>query len=44
MPPALQNPVILWLILTAALAGVAYVWIRTELRLRFVLYGSFLCA
>ena len=44
MPPALQNPLVLWLILTAALAGVAYAWIRTELRVRFVLYGSFLAA
>jgi len=44
MPPALQNPLSLWFILTAALAGIAYGTIRKELRVRFVLYGSFLCA
>jgi preprotein translocase subunit SecD len=44
MPPALQNPLTLWFVLTAALAGLAYGAIRKELRVRFVLYGSFLAA
>jgi preprotein translocase subunit SecD len=44
MPPALQNPVALWLLLTAALAGLAYAFIRKELQLRAVLYGAFLLA
>jgi preprotein translocase subunit SecD len=44
MPPALQNPVVQWLLITAALAGVASAWVRSELRVRFVLYGSFLAA
>jgi preprotein translocase subunit SecD len=44
MPPALSNPVVLWLVISAALAGIAYAWIRAELRVRFVLYGSFLAA
>ncbi|MBI3932514.1 MAG: protein translocase subunit SecD [Acidobacteria bacterium] len=42
--PALENPFVLWLVVTAALAGLAYAAIRTELRVRFVLYGSFLAA
>ena len=44
MPPALQNPVTLWFVLTAALAAAAYFGLRQELRLRAVLYGSFLIA
>jgi preprotein translocase subunit SecD len=44
MPPALSNPVVLWLVISAALAGIAYAWMRPELRVRFVLYGSFLVA
>src|SRR5262245_59782286 len=44
MPPALQNPLTLWFVITAALAGLAYGAIRKELRVRFVLYGSFLAA
>jgi preprotein translocase subunit SecD len=44
MPPALQNPVTLWFVLTAALAAAAYFGLRAELRLRAVLYGSFLIA
>jgi preprotein translocase subunit SecD len=44
MPPALQNPIILWLLLTAALAGLAYAFMRPELRWRAVGYGSFLLA
>jgi len=44
MPPALQNPVVLWFVLTAALAGLSYGFIRRELRVRATLYGSFLVA
>jgi preprotein translocase subunit SecD len=44
MPPALQNPFVLWLILTVALAGIVYGLVRRELRVRAVLYGSFLLA
>jgi len=44
MPPALQNPITLWLLLTAALAGLVYAFMRPELRLRAILYGSFLLA
>jgi len=44
MPPALQNPVTLWFVLTAALAAAAYFGLRQELRVRAVLYGSFLLA
>ena len=32
MPPALQNPITLWLLLTAALAGLVYAFMRPELR------------
>jgi preprotein translocase subunit SecD len=44
MPPALQNPFVLWLVLSGALAALAYSWMRKELRARAVLYGSFLIA
>jgi preprotein translocase subunit SecD len=44
MPPALQNPFVLWLVLTAALAAAAYFFMRRELRVKAVLYGSFLIA
>ena len=44
MPSALQNPLTLWLLLTAALAGLAYAFLRPELRVRAILYGSFLLA
>jgi preprotein translocase subunit SecD len=44
MPPALQNPVTLWFLLTAILAAAAWFGLRPELRLRAVLYGSFLIA
>ena len=36
MPPALQNPITLWLLLTAALAGLVYAFMRTELRWRAI--------
>jgi preprotein translocase subunit SecD len=44
MPPALQNPVALWLLLTAALAGLAYAFMRPELRWKAIGYGGFLLA
>src|SRR5262245_43080356 len=44
MPPALENPYALWFVGSAALAGLAYAFVRTELRLRAILYGSFLIA
>jgi len=44
MPPALQNPVALWFVLSAALAVACYFGLRPELRVRAVLYGSFLIA
>jgi preprotein translocase subunit SecD len=44
MPPALQNPFVLWLVLTAALGAAAYFFMRRELRVKAVLYGSFLIA
>jgi preprotein translocase subunit SecD len=44
MPPALQNPFLLWFILTAALAVAAYFGVRRELRVRAIVYGSFLIA
>ena len=36
MPPALQNPFVLWFVLTAALAGLAYSVVRQELRVRAI--------
>jgi preprotein translocase subunit SecD len=44
MPPALQNPVTLWFVLTAVLAAAAWFGLRPELRMKAVLYGSFLIA
>jgi preprotein translocase subunit SecD len=44
MPPALQNPIALWFVLSAALAVACYFGLRPELRVRGVLYGSFLIA
>jgi preprotein translocase subunit SecD len=44
MPPALQNPVYLWLLLSAALAGLVYAFMRPELRWKAIGYGSFLLA
>jgi preprotein translocase subunit SecD len=44
MPQSLQNPVVLWLALTAALAGLVYAFMRPELRMKAVLYGAFLLA
>jgi preprotein translocase subunit SecD len=42
MPPALQNPFVLWFVLTAALATAAYFGVRRELRVRATLYGAFI--
>jgi preprotein translocase subunit SecD len=44
MPPALQNPFLLWLVLSVALAVLCYFTIRRELRVRATLYGAFLIA
>src|SRR3989454_539141 len=44
MPPALHNPFVLWFVLTLALAVACYFGMRRELRVRAVLYGSFLIA
>ena len=44
MPSALENPYALWLLLTAALAGLAYAFVRKELQVRAVAYGAFLAA
>jgi preprotein translocase subunit SecD len=44
MPPALQNPLVLWFFLTVALAAASYFGLRPELRVRATLYGSFLIA
>ena len=44
MPPALQNPITLWLLLTAALAGLVYAFMRQELRVKAIAYGAFLLA
>jgi preprotein translocase subunit SecD len=44
MPPALQNPFLLWFVLSAALAAIVYFTIRKELRVRATLYGAFLIA
>ena len=34
MPPALQNPFVLWFVLTAVLAVAAYFGLRRELRVK----------
>jgi preprotein translocase subunit SecD len=44
MPPALQNPFVLWFALTAVLAVACQFGMRRELRVRATLYGSFLIA
>jgi preprotein translocase subunit SecD len=44
MGSGLDNPFVLWFVLTATLAGLAYAGIRKELRVRATLYGSFLIA
>jgi len=42
MSPDLQNPYVLWLILTAGLAGLVYAFVRKELRVQAVAYGAIL--
>jgi preprotein translocase subunit SecD len=42
--PEQPNPLLVWLVLTAALAGLSYAFIRRELRVRATLYGAFLAA
>lgn len=44
MPAALQNPFVLWLVLTAIVGGLAYAFLRPELRLRGVAYAAVLIA
>ncbi len=44
MPPALQNPFVLWFVLTVALAVASYFGVRKELRPRATVYGSFILA
>jgi preprotein translocase subunit SecD len=44
MSPELQNPLVLWLILTGALGGLVYAFVRKELRVRAIGYGAFLLA
>jgi preprotein translocase subunit SecD len=44
MPPALQNPFVLWFVLTVLLALACYFGMRRELRVRATVYGSFLIA
>lgn len=44
MPAALQNPVVLWLALTALVGGLAYAFLRPELRVRSVAYAAVLIA
>jgi preprotein translocase subunit SecD len=44
MPPALQNPLTLWLLLTAALVGLVYAFMRPELRWKAIVYGAVLLA
>jgi len=44
MPPALENPITLWLLLTAALVGLVYAFMRVELRWKAILYGAVLIA
>ena len=44
MPPALQNPATLWLLLTAALVGLVYAFMRPELRWKAIVYGAVLLA
>jgi preprotein translocase subunit SecD len=44
MPSALQNPVTLWLLLTAALGGLVYAFMRPDLRVKAIAYGAILLA
>jgi preprotein translocase subunit SecD len=44
MPSALQNPLTLWLLLTAALGGLVYAFMRPDLRVKAIAYGGILLA
>src|SRR5258706_11327736 len=44
MPAALENPYALWFVLSAALAGLAYAFVRKEPQVRAIFYGGFLIA
>src|SRR5260221_11608764 len=44
MPAALEIPYTIWSVLTAALAGLAYAFVRKELQVRAFFYGGFLIA
>ena len=44
MSPDLDNPFILWLLLSGGLAGLVYAFVRKELRVRAIAYGAFLIA
>jgi preprotein translocase subunit SecD len=44
MPAAFQNPFILWAVVTAAICGLAYAFVRKELQSRAMIYGAFLAA
>ncbi len=44
MSPDLQNPFILWLLLSGGFAGLVYAFVRKELRVRAIAYGAFLLA
>lgn len=44
MPPALQNPIVLWLLLTAVVGTLAHLGLRKELRVRATLFSAFLLA
>jgi preprotein translocase subunit SecD len=44
MEAGLENPFVLWFVLSAALTGLVYAFVRKELRVRAALYGAFLIA
>jgi preprotein translocase subunit SecD len=44
MPPALQHPLAQWLLATAVIAALSYMFVRRELRLRATIYASFIVA
>ena len=44
MPSGFENPLVLWLVVSAAIGGLAHAFLRQELRLRATLYGAFLAA
>ncbi len=44
MPPAFENPLLVWFLLTVALAVLGHLFLRKELRVRATLFGSLLLA